>query len=94
MQLFPNSQQEFSYFAPEDLRSMRQAFTRACNENPEYVTSQTRRDKLAFAILGGYQQNLDETELIDFALRVCSVRQVSGIQSINKICKAKLLRVV
>jgi uncharacterized membrane protein len=55
-------------YSPEELESMRQAFRRACDENPSITTTAEQRYGLAQAIVNRFQRNLSETELIAAAL--------------------------
>ena len=48
---------------------MRQAFTRACGENPLAAVTEGQRDLLAKAILSSYQRHFSQNELIAAALR-------------------------
>ena len=60
--------ESFNY-GPDDLESMRQAFRRACDENPAVAKSEAKRYSLAKAIVNRYRQGISETELIAIALR-------------------------
>jgi len=57
-------------FSPEDLESMRQAFMRACGENPLAAETETQRYHLAKAMVSIYQRQLSQTELVAAAIRL------------------------
>jgi hypothetical protein len=61
--------QESHNYSPEDLDSMRQAFMRACGENPLAAETETQRYSLAKAMLSIYQRHLSQTELVAAAIR-------------------------
>ena len=60
--------ESFNY-GPEDLESMRHAFRRACDENPNITKSAAQQYSLAKAIVNRFQRGIDETQLIAIALR-------------------------
>lgn len=60
--------QSFNY-GPDDLESMRHAFRRACDENPEITKTAVQQYNLAKAIVNRFQHGIDETQLIAIALR-------------------------
>ena len=60
--------QSFNY-GPDDLESMRHAFRRACDENPEITKTAAQQYSLAKAIVNRFQHGIDETQLIAIALR-------------------------
>ena len=60
--------ESFNY-GPEDLESMRHAFRRACDENPNVTRTAAQRYSLAKAIVNRFQRGIDETQLIAIALR-------------------------
>lgn len=55
-------------YSPEDLESMRQAFMRACSENPLMAVTEARRSNLAKAVVHAFQRYLTQSELIAAAL--------------------------
>ena len=55
-------------YSPEELVSMRHAFRRACDENPNIIITAEQRYSLAQAIVNRFARNLSETELIAVAL--------------------------
>ena len=60
--------ESFNY-GPDDLESMRRAFRRACDENPEVTKTATQQYGLATAIVNRFQRGIDEAQLIAIALR-------------------------
>lgn len=60
--------QSYNY-GPDDLESMRRAFRRACDENPEITKTVTQQYSLATAIVNRFQRGIDEAQLIAIALR-------------------------
>lgn len=60
--------QSFNY-GPDDLESMRHAFRRACDENPEITKTAAQQYSLAKAIVNRFQRGIDEAQLIAIALR-------------------------
>ena len=56
--------------SPEDLDCMRQAFIRACGENPLGAETETQRYTLAKAMVSIYQRHLSQTELVAAAIRL------------------------
>ena len=60
--------QSFNY-GPDDLESMRRAFRRACDENPDITRTAAQQYTLAKAIVNRYQHGMEETQLIATALR-------------------------
>ncbi len=60
--------QSFNY-GPDDLESMRRAFRRACDENPDVTKTAAQQYSLAKAIVNRFQHGIDETQLIAIALR-------------------------
>jgi hypothetical protein len=57
-------------YSPEDLESMRQAFMRACGENPLAAATEAQRYTLAKAMVSVYQRHLSQTELIAAAIHL------------------------
>ena len=57
-------------FSPEDLECMRQAFLRACGENPLASGTETQRYHLAKAMVSIYERHLSQSELIAAAIRL------------------------
>ena len=57
-------------YSPEDLESMRQAFMRACAENPLAAETDAQRSILAKAMVNIYQRHLSQTELVAAAIRL------------------------
>jgi hypothetical protein len=55
-------------FSPEDLQVMRQAFMRACGENPLDTATEAQRYRLAEAMVNIYQQHLTQTQLVAAAI--------------------------
>lgn len=55
-------------YSPEDLEAMRQAFMRACGENPLAAETEAQRLSLAKAMVSIYQRHLTQTQLIAAAL--------------------------
>lgn len=60
--------ESFNY-GPEDLESMRHAFRRACDENPEITKTAVQQYNLANAIVNRFQRGIDEAQLVAIALR-------------------------
>ena len=60
--------ESFNY-GPEDLESMRHAFRRACDENPNITKTAAQQYSLAKAIVNRFQRGIDETQLIAIAFR-------------------------
>jgi len=56
-------------YGPEDLESMRHAFRRACDENPDITSTAAQQYSLAKAIVNRFQRGIDEAQLIAIALR-------------------------
>jgi uncharacterized membrane protein len=56
-------------YGPEDLESMRHAFRRACDENPEITKTAVQQYSLAKAIVNRFQRGVDEAQLVAIALR-------------------------
>ena len=63
-----------SDFDPEELECMRQAFVRACRENPNLAATETQRYVLADALVSVYQKHLTQSELVVAA--VAKVREI------------------
>ena len=57
-------------YSPEDLDCMRQAFNRACGENPLAAETEAQRYSLAKAMVSIYQRHLSQTELVAAAIRL------------------------
>lgn len=57
-------------YCPEDLESMRQAFMRACGENPLAAETEAQRSILAKAMVNIYQRHLSQSELVAAAIRL------------------------
>jgi hypothetical protein len=57
-------------YGPEDLECMRQAFMRACGENPHAAATEAQRSSLAKAMVSIYQRHLSQTELVATAIRL------------------------
>jgi hypothetical protein len=57
-------------YSPEDLDCMRQAFTRACGENPLAAETETQRYSLAKVMVSIYQRHLSQSELVAAAIRL------------------------
>lgn len=55
-------------YPPEELESMRQAFIRACRENPDLSATDAQRHVLADALVSIYKKDLSESELIGAAV--------------------------
>ena len=55
-------------YSPEDLESMRQAFLRACGENPRMAETEEQRSNLAKAVVRTYKRHLTQLELVAAAL--------------------------
>ena len=51
-------------YQPDELETMRQAFIRACRENPELAATDDQRYELAEALVSVYQKYLTQSELI------------------------------
>ena len=62
--------QESHNYSPEDLDSMREAFLRACGENPLAAESEAQRYTLAKAMVSIYQRHLNQNELVAAAIRL------------------------
>ena len=62
--------QESHNYSPEDLDLMRQAFMRACGENPLAAETEAQRSVLAKAMVNIYQRHLSQTELVAAAIRL------------------------
>ena len=56
-------------YTAADLDAMRQAFMRACGENPLAAETESQRLGLAKAMLRIYQRSLTQTQLVAAALR-------------------------
>jgi|RhiMetdeSRZDD1v2_1073273.scaffolds.fasta_scaffold744349_2 hypothetical protein len=65
--MFPH---EYHNYSPEDLESMRQAFMRACGENPLAAQTEAQRSCLAKAMVNIYQRHLSQSELVAAAIRL------------------------
>jgi hypothetical protein len=63
--MFP---QESHNYSPEDLDCMREAFMRACGENPLAAETEAQRSILAKAMVNIYQRHLSQTELVSAAI--------------------------
>ena len=57
-------------YSPEDLDAMRQAFMRACGENPIAAATEAQRYTLAKAMVHIYQRHLSQSELVAAAIRL------------------------
>ena len=57
-------------YSPDDLEVMRQAFMRACGENPRATEMEAQRSILAKAMVDIYQRHLNQAELIAAAIRL------------------------
>jgi len=55
-------------YSPEDLESMRQAFMRACGENPQMAETEAQRSNLARVFVRTYKRYLTQSELVAAAL--------------------------
>ena len=55
-------------YSPEDLESMREAFMRACGENPLMAETEAQRSNWAKAVVNTYQRYLTQAELVAAAL--------------------------
>ena len=56
-------------YQPDELETMRQAFIRACSENPELAATHDQRYDLAEALVSVYQKGLTQSELVVGAIR-------------------------
>lgn len=56
-------------YHPEELETMRQAFIRACRENPDLAATDAQRYDLADALVSIYQKELTISELVVAAVR-------------------------
>ena len=57
-------------YDPEDLKKMQQAFVRLCSEHPQMAETPEQRALLAKSLIGTYQHQLSQTELVNAALHV------------------------
>jgi hypothetical protein len=51
-------------YSPEDLEAIRQAFMRACGENPIVSETEAQRQTLAKAFVSTYRRDLTQSQLI------------------------------
>ena len=56
-------------YKPEELETMRQAFIRACRENPGLAATDALRLELADALVSIYQKQLTISELVVATIR-------------------------
>ena len=65
--MFPHESHSYS---PDDLDSMREAFMRACGENPGAAATEAQRSILAKAMVNIYQRHLSQEELVAAAINL------------------------
>jgi hypothetical protein len=61
-------------YQPDELEAMRQAFIRACRENPDVAATDSQRYDLADALVSVYRKDLTQSELV-----------VSAVSKVKKI---------
>ena len=71
--------QESHNYSPEDLEAMRQAFMRACGENPLAAATEAQRSKLAKAVISFYQRQLTQTQLIAAAMHAMAENSTGDV---------------